>query len=391
MPFSRPTLSTLLQQAAADITSGIPGADGLLRFSNLNLLGKVVAGLANGQYGYLDYIALQTNPYTATDEYLEAWAALKNIFRIPQAAASGMVTFPGTNGYTIPIGTTIVRGDGYTYTTTAAGTVTGGFVTVPVTAVLQPINPITNPMGNGAAGNTSAGTVLTIQAPIQGIQSGGTAVAAFTGGANVEQDPALRTRMLLAYQSPPQGGSYSDYPEWALAVPGVTRAWCAPNGFGTGTVVVYIMLDVSEAANNGFPQGTNGISAYDIFPSGSPRGTVATGDQLAAANGIYNEQPVTALVYVCAPTANPINFTITGLGTPSSATQAAIASAIEAIFLTEGSPTPNSMGSSEYVDLSLIESAIAAITGTQGFVITVPAGNIPNVVGQLPTLGTITY
>jgi uncharacterized phage protein gp47/JayE len=43
-------------------------------------------------------------------------------------------------------------------------------------------------------------------------------------------------------------------------VPGVTRAWCAPNGFGSGTVVVYTMWDSAEAAHNGFPQGTDGVS-----------------------------------------------------------------------------------------------------------------------------------
>lgn len=392
MPFSRPQLKTLLQQAAADISSGVQGTDGLLRFSNLNLLGKTVAGLANEQYGYLDYIALQTNPYTATDEFLEAWAALKNIFRKPANAATGTATFQGTSGYTIPAGTLLVRGDGYTYVTLAAGTVsTGGTVTVTAMAVLPPIDPVNNPTGSGAIGNTPAGTILTLQAPIQGIQSSGTAATAFTGGADVELDGALRTRMLLAYQTPPQGGAYSDYPQWALAVPGITRAWCSPNGFGVGTVCVYIMLDLSEAANDGFPQGTNGISPYDVFPSGTPRGTVATGDQLTAANGIYDEQPVTALVYAVAPVANPINFTITGLGTPSSATQEAIASAIDAIFLANGSPTPNAQNQPEFVDIDLIWSAVAAISGTEGFVITSPSGNIPNVVGELPTRGTVAY
>jgi uncharacterized phage protein gp47/JayE len=393
MPFSRPQLSTLLQQAAADISSGVQGTDGLLRFSNLNLLGKTVAGLANEQYGYLDYISLQTNPYTATDEFLEAWAALKNIFRKAPNAATGTVTFQGTAGTTIPAGTIIVRGDGYTYTTIAASTIaTGGTsVTVAAMAVLPPIDPVNNPSGSGAIGNTAAGTILTLQAPIQGIQSSGAAATVFTGGADVELDSSLRTRMLLAYQTPPQGGAYSDYPQWALAVPGVTRAWCSPNGFGTGTVVTYIMLDMSEAANDGFPVGTNGISAYDVFPNGTARGVVATGDQLTAANDIYDEQPVTALVYLCAPTPNTINFNITGLGMPSTATQEAIASAIDAVFLVNGSPTPNAKNQPEYVDIDLIWSAVAAISGTEGFVIASPTGNIPNVVGELPVLGTVTY
>ncbi|HXI23746.1 MAG TPA: hypothetical protein VNG71_07715, partial [Pyrinomonadaceae bacterium] len=63
MPFQRPTLSQLRGQVAADINAAIPGADGLLRFSNVAILGKSLAGLAHLHYGYLDFIALQAVPY----------------------------------------------------------------------------------------------------------------------------------------------------------------------------------------------------------------------------------------------------------------------------------------------------------------------------------------
>lgn len=383
MPYQRPTLSQLFAQSAADITSGVPGADGLLRFSNLKVLGKINAGMAYLHYGYLDYIALQSNPYTATDEFLEAWAALKNVFREPAVAATGSVTLPGNAGMSIPSGTQVARGDGYVYATTAAGVVG---VAIPAIAVLPPIDPVNNPTGMGAAGNAPAGTILTLETAIQGVQSGGVAATAFTGGADVELDEFLRTRMLQAYQEVPSGGDASDYVRWALAVPGVTRAWCAPNGFGTGTVVVYVMLDIAEAASGGFPVGSNGVSQYDQGPNGLPRGTVATGDQLNIANAIIAEQPVTALIYVCAPSQNTINYTISGIGTPPPAVQAAIQAAIVNQFLTQGAPK-----SGTSVSMSAIESSIASIAGTGGFVINSPVGNIANVTGQLPVLGTITW
>lgn len=386
MPYQRPALSDLRSQTAADITSGLPGADGLLRFSNLAVLGTTLAGLSYLHYGYLDYIALQATPYTATDEFLEAWAALKNIFREPATAATGSATFPGVNGTPMPVGTTMARGDGYVYISTASATVIGGFVTVPIIAVLPPIDPVNNPTGSGAIGNVAAGTVLTLEASIAGIQSGGVAATVITGGADVELDASLRSRMLQAYQSVESGGTVSDYVRWALAVPGVTRAWCAPNGFGNGTVVVYAMLDSAEAAFNGFPQGTNGVSQFDAGPSGLPRGTIASGDQLNIANGILPEQPVTALVYACAPVANTINFTISGIGTPSTAIQVAIKAAIWNAFLTQGSPIAGTS-----VDLSSIESSIASIAGTAGFVINSPTSNIANVIGKLPVLGMVTY
>src|SRR6202051_1725853 len=102
MPYSRPTLTDLRGQAAADISSGIQGSDPLLRFSSLQILGTALAGLAQEQYGYTDWVSIQANPFTATDEFLEAWAALKNVFREAATQAGmvvpGQVTFPGTSG-----------------------------------------------------------------------------------------------------------------------------------------------------------------------------------------------------------------------------------------------------------------------------------------------------
>jgi uncharacterized phage protein gp47/JayE len=343
-----------------------------LRVANLKITGNVQAGLAHLHYGYLDWIAQQAVPWTATDEYLEAWGALKNVYRKQATAATGSITFPGSSG-TITAGTTIVRGDGVTYTANANATVSGSSVTVAVTATVA-----------GSAGNCASGTAMTLGTAITGIQSGGTASATFTGGADVENNTAFSARVLAAFQASPQGGAKADYKNWALAVPGVTRAWVAPNGFGTGTVVVYFMMDNSESAFNGFPQGTNGVSANDQGPGGIPRGTVATGDQLTVANAIITLQPVTALVYACAPIANTVNFTISGLTSSNTTTRSAIAAAISGVFLSNGSPGGT-------INLSDIESAIAAVPGTAGFVITSPVGNITNATGNLPVLGTVTY
>lgn len=384
MPYARPTLSDLRNQVAADIQGGLQGSDPLLRFSSLNILGSALAGLAQLQYGYTDWVSRQANPFTAEDEFLEAWAALKNVFREAAtqagAAVPGQVTFPGTNGTVLPIGTPIVRGDGVAYTTTANGTVSGGVVTVPAVANADPTGL------TGAFGNCVIGTVMTLGTSIAGISSTGSVAAAFTGGADVEDDDSLRSRMLQAYQNVPQGGAQNDYVTWALQVNGVTRAWCNPNGFGAGTVVVYPMFDVTESANNGFPQGVSGVATLET------RGTpTATGDQLAVANWIYPLRPVTALVYVYAPTQQVVNFTISGISGVSAATKASIASAIESVFVLYGSPISTTPGQNGTIALSYIESAIAAISGTTGFVITSPTSNIVGTTGQLPVLGTITW
>lgn len=385
MPFSRPTLTDLRGQVAVDISTGLPGSDALLRFSSLQVLGTALAGLMQLQYGYTDWVSKQSNPFTATEEFLEAWAALKNVFRNPATQAGlvvpGQVTFSGSNGTVVSSGAPIIRGDGVPFTATSTATVAGGSVTVDAVANIDPSGQ------TGAFGNCGVGTVMKLGTALAGINSTGAVSTAFTGGADVEQDTSLRARMLQAYQNVPQGGAQADYVTWALQVNGVTRAWCNPSGFGAGTVVVYPMFDVTEAAHNGFPQGVSGVATLEW--RGIPE---ATGDQLIVADWIYPLRPVTALVYVVAPTQMVVNLTIAGISTLPTATRSLIASAIAGLFVTYGSPlgVPGS-GANGVVDLSYIESAIAAITGTQGFVITSPTANIVGTTGQLPVLGTITY
>ncbi|NHO43344.1 hypothetical protein GOB83_14470, partial [Acetobacter fabarum] len=78
MPYARPTLTDLRQQALQDVLDGgISGVSAVLRFSVLSVLCYALAGLSYLHYAYLDWISQQAVPWTATDEYLESWGALK--------------------------------------------------------------------------------------------------------------------------------------------------------------------------------------------------------------------------------------------------------------------------------------------------------------------------
>jgi uncharacterized phage protein gp47/JayE len=377
MAFPRPTLTELRQQVATDINAQLPGVDALLRYSNLGILGDVVAGQSNGHYGYLDYIAKNGVPFTATGEYLEGWAGLKGVARKAATSATGTIVFTGTDGAVIPSGTPLNRSDGAQYLTTATGTIASGTATVAAQAVAA-----------GTASNTGAGVTMILSAGISGVNGAATVGTAFTGGTEVESDFSLRSRMLAAYAAPPQGGSYSDYAEWALEVAGVTRVWPMP-GTNPGTVFVYFMMDDVDAAFGGFPQGTNGVAALET------RDTVAAGDQLALANALFVRQPVHVLLYAKAPTANTINLTIAGLASAGATIQAEVTAAIASALRFGSSPGGTT-------DLSEIEYAIALIAGTNGFVITAMTasagtispsglGNVTSSAGAIPVLGTITW
>ncbi|CNI75211.1 baseplate J family protein [Yersinia pekkanenii] len=185
--------------------------------------------------------------------------------------------------------------------------------------------------GGGAAGNADAGTSLTLDVAIDGVQSVSTAIVKISGGADIESEDAFRSRMLLAYQNTPQGGNDTDYRGWALSVPGITRCWVKRRLMGVGTVGIYIMCDGNDAG--GFPIGTDGISQFEEWGA-----VKATGDQGRAADFIYPLQPIIAIIYVCAPVAAPINFVISGISTANNEATTAINAAIDEVFFTEGEP-----------------------------------------------------
>lgn len=368
MPFARPTLTALRNAAIQDVTtSGVPGLDGLLRNAVLRVLAWVMSGLAYSVYGYIDWVSREAVPFTATDEFLEAWAALIGVYRKDSTPATGFAKFTGTTGRTVTIGATLTRVDGTPYTVTSEGTAdTFGDVTVGMVAAV-----------NGAATDCDDGTPISLDPPIAGINSGGVTVGPTTGGSDQESQDELRTRMLFKYASPPQGGAASDYIEWTLEVPGVTRAWIEPQGQGPGSVVVYPMFDLVNADNGGFPLGTDGGATLET------RLTPATGDQLAVADYIWPLRPVTALVYVAAPDPLPINVTLAALDPATVEIEAQITASLNDMFLAVGEVAGTIYPSQLY-------EAISLTPGVIHFVMTAPIAAVTASEGQLPVLGTLT-
>jgi uncharacterized phage protein gp47/JayE len=370
MPFARPPLTALRNQAVQDITtSGVPGLTGLLRNAVLRVLAWCMAGLAYSVYGYADWIARMGVPFTALDEFLLAWAALVGVYPKPATSASGSAQFTGNPSVILPLGTALRRQDGPIYETTAEGSVDGtGTVTVTMTATDQ-----------GAFTNCDAGTAIAIMEGIEGINAAGLTVGPTTGGADSETQESLRSRMLLRYRSPPQGGAGTDYMEWALEVPGVTRAWTDGNAMGAGTVTVYPMFDLDNATNDGFPLGSNGVSHLETRPAGG----VASGDQLTVADHIYPVQPVTALVYVVAPLPYPIDVTLQALDPNVQDIRDAISAAIADMLLIEGSP-------GGIVWPSQLYDAILAVPGIVHFTMSIPSAPVQLPTSHLPVMGTLT-
>jgi uncharacterized phage protein gp47/JayE len=366
MPFLRPTLPTIRDGVVQDIVAAKPGSRVIVPYSNLAIFSNVVSDLANAHYGYLDYIALQSVPWTATDEALAGWGALKGITRKPSVEATGTITLTGVANALVPAGTSVRRSDGLLYATASDVTIdSSGTASTSIYCLTD-----------GATGNLPAGSVMSLASGVSGVLSNVTA-GAITGGADIEDDTDYRGRVLLAYSAPASGGDAQDYRSWCLAVPGVTRAWVNPLGAGAGSVVCYVMLDDAEASNNGFPIGVGGGASDET------RITPATGDLLAVADYVYPLRPVTALVYVYAPIPYPVNFTIQGAANTNALTRANIAAALSQVFLAEADPLNGD------IQPSSLELAIGSVISN--FALLSPTNVISGPLGYLPCLGTVTY
>lgn len=382
MPFERPTLSELRQRSRSAVTSNLEEAGTLLRFSVLGILADMTAGMSHLHYGYLDWIALQCTPATATDEYLVSWGALKGVTRKAAVAATcSQVQFTGTAGSVISAGALLNRSDGYQYSLDGDVTLGDeGEGTGSVTAVLP--DPTEDSTGGGADGNADAGTTLTTVTTWTGVDTTATLLTDATGGSDLEDEETFRQRVLYAWQNPPQGGSADDFVQWALEVNGVTRAWCINRALGPVTVGVYIMTDDDSGDNaGGFPDGTDGVATGEDWTYRQ-----ATGVQLEVAEYLYERQPVTAVVYVMSPVARKIDFEIRTDGTVTETQKANIVSAINEVL-----HNVDRLDGTGVVYLSDLWSAISITGSTEGFVLVSPSDNVSLSTGELPVIGEITW
>lgn len=391
--FWRPTVAQLIAQVKAGLQAWLPGADLALRRSNLGVSAIQVAAALDGEYAYLDWqIDNALLPDTAIAPYSNRWGGLKGATPKGPTPATGTANFANDlTDIDIPSGTLLQLQPGVVFATSAdANTGGGGSVSgVPIQAVL----PATD--SDGSQWNCNAGAQLTLVQAIDGIDGSQVTVAAnITNGTAPETNSAFVARYLQLFRAPPQGGDPFDYVEWALEVPGVTRAWCAPLWMGPGTVAVYVMLDVAEAAYGGVPQGSNGVA------TGETRATAATGDQLAVANylfiGRYTAKgacrPATALVYVIAPSLVTQAFTLKYVPPGQ---QTLVEQAIAGVFLAEGHAvainTTTGAVTGGAVSLSDIQAAVRGVPQCSGALVLSPTDNIATSIGQLPTLGTVTW
>jgi uncharacterized phage protein gp47/JayE len=357
LPWSTPTLKEVRSNVRDNVRGSLPGADASVPNSVLRVLSDAQGGLCHLTLQYVDWLALQLLPDTAETVWLDRHGTIWLVNadgskgRKQATFANGSVTFTGTVGTIVPLGTQ-VSGSLTSYETTADVTIGSG----PSETTARALDP-------GVLGNMNVGDTLSLSAGIPGVDSTATVVS-MTGGVDTENDNDLRARILQRIQQPPMGGGEGDYVTWALAVPGVTRAWASPNEMGAGTVTVRFLMDQLYPNDDGWPQPA------DIVP---------------VADYIDKMRPVTVKdCYVVAPIKQFVDITISEL-VPNTAV---VSGAIEASLgeMLHQLATPGQTIFSAWVSYAIMNA-----TGVQSFKLVTTDDYVMPAPGYMAVLGTILF
>jgi uncharacterized phage protein gp47/JayE len=349
-----------------DITTSLTGA-AVVGNTVLRVMADAQAGLARLILKYLDWLSLQLMPDTAEtvwlDRHGQIWLvnADGSLGRKQPLPASGTVGFSGTPGVLIPEGFGLTAPTGDTYETLE-------FLTLPA-SVSQPAEVAIKALNPGASGNQPAGTLLAPTVPQSGV-SADVVVIDLRGGLDTETDDQLRARVLARIRQPPMGGDADDYVEWAMAIPSVTRAWCAPRELGMGTVTVRFMVDALRADTGGFP----------------------TMDDINVVYGYLDQKRPVAIrdFYVTAPVPEPIDFDLS-LTNDSMTLRSQVAASVAAMINERAMPAHAVNGqlvAGTTIMAAWVAEAINRVT--QDFDLTMDDHPMPHN-GALAVLGTISY
>lgn len=346
MPYDIPTLPALIKRTEADFERNAPDA---LRRSDAKAAARAHSGTAFELYGYQQWIARQSHPATCDEDNLLRWADWRlEEGRTPAVAATGLIGVTGSTGALVDAGIVYQFEDGRRYIVSETTTLVAGAAGVPVRAE-----------NVGEIGNLTSGA-LTAVSPVIGVNP--TAIIGtdgIVGGTEQETIDALRVRVRQAFKNPSKVGSGADFVEWALEVPGVTRAWSLPRWMGPGTFGLSFVRD----------------GDVSIFP---------TAAQVAEVQAHLDERrPVTAEVYAFAPIERALNFSIKL--TPDGTTlRTAVTASLAALINDEA-------GSDSTLLISHIRGAITNTPGETDHMLAAPAADVVIAANEVGVPGVITW
>lgn len=195
-----------------------------------------VAMEIEGAYIQMDEVMNEAFLTNATGEFLDAKGLELGLDRKLGGFANVTLTFTGTDGTIIPVGTRVTNvvapgttGAPLVFETIEAGTIAAGTVSIDAQAT-----------DVGGVYNLTAGSLIRMETAQAGVSTVTNALSA-VDGEDIETDDQFRARLSDRAQSGRGAGTAGDYQAWARSISGVGDAFVEPLWNGNGTVRVTVV------------------------------------------------------------------------------------------------------------------------------------------------------
>lgn len=351
------SLTAISQAIRGNMRLEMPGTDALVWPNTLAVFGKVVAMAIQLVEQRAEWIYRQVFASTAEVRQLERQAWEFGMSRKQPSPASGLIRTTGAPGTVYPAGIAFISA-GTVYRSAGESLASeNGDLTILVAAE-----------ATGAATNRDAGETLTLAdaalhptiAADAVVDTGG-----LGGGADLESDDSLRSRVLDRKRRPPQGGAVSDYEQLALDLPGVLKAWAWPFADGPGTVGVWFLF---EGRENFIPEPAD-VAFVDAE--------------------IRARRLIRAGLAVSAPIPEALDVTLEGLANDTAEVRSRIEAALRDMLFERARP---GVAIEAFVlSRSWVAEAVSGAIGEERHRLVVPADDVTYTGGHYPVLGAVSY
>lgn len=442
MPIDLPSSALEVEERSkTDIERDLPGSDPFLKNSFLGAIATSNANRVFDFYGQLNLLQTLLMPDTATDQFLERWAAIYGLQRLAATKATGNVIAGGTPASNIPMGTLFTASNGETYVSTGtvaiaaqSPTVTSitrsGNVAIVITST--PHNLATNitPTISGAIQseyNISNLQILNIpNATTFTYEVSGSPTTPATGTISLTYNSAtipiesqnfqnsannvnvnLESGSTLNLQSPivgvdnsvgvgftAIGGGSDQETNEQLRVRLLNRIQDPVAHFNSADIIrkAREVAGVTRVFVQEVTPAVGQVTIYFMRDNDSDPIPDA-GEVTTVRNSILEIKPAntaTASVIVAAPTAVPVNFSFTSLNPNTASMQAAVSANLQQFFSEE---TQVGVNIQEDAYRAAIQNTIDTENGSRvvDFNLSAPGGDIVIGAGSIGTLGTVTY
>ena len=230
MPFTRPTLKSLINEAKADFKIAID--EDIKPGGVLSAMANQMASVAHSMYGMMEWVNAQRFPTICDDDNLLQWATIYGVTRNPATQAEYILEITGGSGV-IPDDTEfdvdgkkikVISRIGSTTEYTARPEELGiaGNINIPAG---------NNPIAVQTVGNTPGVNEVKITRQTK-------------AGVEIESFESLRIRILETVRNKTSGGTVLDFYRWARQAPFATgsRYWVVPTYPDPGDVTIYFLI-----------------------------------------------------------------------------------------------------------------------------------------------------